>query len=364
MNITRLSVKNFRNLATQEVTLGQRLNVFVGNNAQGKTNLLESVYLCCLGKSPRTDRDKDMINWQEDRANVSVDFACRAGNKQIGMELSKDKKTPSLNGLSFNRIGELLGHLNCVYFSPEEIKVVTLSPAERRRFLDIDLCQLDKTYYSSLSRFNRILAQRNNLLKRAGSVEAIADMLIAWDAQLAREGARIIVKRREFCNALAVYADITHLYLTKTEKLTLEYVTNIGGETQSEIEQAYIKKLSDSLERDFMQRFTSNGCQRDDIKFSVDGVDIRNFGSQGQQRTTALSLKLAELELFNKLTGEYPILLLDDVLSELDRSRQKALLSYSDGAQIILTATKVEKLLIKNLDYKVFKITSGVAREQ
>lgn len=361
MIIKRLSVKNYRNLAEQTLEFCPNLNIFAGNNAQGKTNLLESVYLCCLGKSPRTDRDKDMINWSETRAKTTVDFDTRAGEKQVSVTLAKEKKYPSLNGIPMAKIGEILGHLNCVYFSPDEIRVVTASPHERRRFLDIDLCQTDKTYYHSLLRFNRILMQRNNLLKKAKRSEDIADILSVWDMQLAEEGARLTWKRREFCSLLAPKASAAHKTLTKTENMELQYISAVAGKTPEEMRENYKEKLAQNLEKDFNQRFTTYGSQRDDIKFSAEGTDIRSFGSQGQQRTAALALKLAELELFNELKGEYPVLLLDDVMSELDRSRQKALISFNGNVQIILTATKVDAALIKKLPYKKFTVKNGKA---
>jgi len=361
VKIKSVSVKNFRNLAEQKTELADGLNVFVGNNAQGKTNLLESVYLCCLGKSPRTDKDKDMICWGESYAKASVDFVSKYGERNISIELTKDKKTVFLNETSLSKIGDLLGNLNCVFFSPDEIRVITQSPAERRRFLDIDLCQTDKTYFRSLVRFNRILTQRNNLIKNSATIKELSETLAGWDEQLAKEGARITIKRREFCDMLSPKAAEAHKKLTKTENFELSYQASINGDTAEEIYEKYLKKLNESIEKDFYQRFTTFGCQRDDIKFSVDGIDIRSFGSQGQQRTAALALKFAELEIFKIVTGEYPILLLDDVLSELDRSRQKALLCFNDEVQIILTATKVENALIKNIPHKKFSIKNGVA---
>ncbi|MDD4832962.1 MAG: DNA replication/repair protein RecF, partial [Clostridia bacterium] len=364
VKIKSVSVKNFRNLAEQKTMLADGLNVFVGNNAQGKTNLLESVYLCCLGKSPRTDKDKDMICWGEDNAKANVDFVSKYGERNISIELTRDKKSVFLNDTSLNKIGDLLGNLNCVFFSPDEIRVITQSPAERRRFLDIDLCQTDKTYFRSLVRFNRILTQRNNLIKNSATIKELSETLAGWDDQLAKEGARITIKRREFCDMLSPKAAETHKKLTKTENFELSYQASISGETAEEIYEKYLKKLNESIEKDFYQRFTTFGCQRDDIKFSVNGIDIRSFGSQGQQRTAALALKFAELEIFKIVTGEYPILLLDDVLSELDRSRQKALLCFNDEVQIILTATKVETALIKNIPHKKFAIKNGVASSQ
>lgn len=362
MKVNSLRVENFRNLLPQTLQLGEGLNVFTGNNAQGKTNMLESIYLCCLGKSVRTDRDKELINWDAPSCYVSVECQSDSGKREISLAISKEKKIASVNGMPLLRIGELLGYLNCIYFSPEEINVVTMSPDKRRRFLDIDLCQLNKRYYSSLVRFNKTLTQRNNLLKKAASVSALEQTLPIWDEALSKEGAVLTKIRRDFCAALTPSVEETHLRLTKEEKLKMAYIQNIKGESEEEIKENYFKKLRASVEKDFALRFTTAGCQRDDICFLVNGVDIRNFGSQGQQRTTALSLKLAELELFNQMAGEYPVLLLDDVLSELDIKRQRALLSFNGKAQIVLTATKVERALIKDIDATRFRIKAGEAK--
>ncbi|MDD3831716.1 MAG: DNA replication/repair protein RecF [Clostridia bacterium] len=359
MKVKWVKVNGFRNLATQTVTLGTGLNLFIGNNAQGKTNLLESVYLCCLGKSVRTDHDRDMIGWDKPSSSVMLNYDCIAGSREIEVKLLKDKKSILINDTPIMRIGELLGYFNCIYFSPEEIRVITSSPIERRRFLDIDLCQLDKEYYRSLVKFNKILLQRNNLLKQSNHIDSLRDMLSIWDTQLARAGAIITYKRKQFCDSLAPYVEQAHAKLTKTETLSIQYLQSISGNDLDTINANYLAKLTDSIDKDYVQRFTTVGCQRDDIKFSVNGIDIRTFGSQGQQRTAALSLKLAELELFYNIKRDYPVLLLDDVLSELDRSRQKALLNFSTQVQILLTTTKIDNNLIKNIDVTRLRLKCG-----
>lgn len=211
MKVNEITVCNLRNLAKQTVTPSEKLNIFCGANAQGKTNLVESVYLCAIGKSPRTDKDKDMICWGKDYAYVKVKYTCRYGDGEIYVALRNSaKKQIAVNSVAITKMGELMGYLNCIYFSPNEIKIITQSPVERRRFLDIDLCQTDRNYYYSLSRFNKALAQRNNILKQSNSVEEARDTLFAWDAQIAEEGAKIIAKRKEFCNKLKVYAKQSH----------------------------------------------------------------------------------------------------------------------------------------------------------
>ena len=361
MQVTQISVNNYRNLARQTVTPSSGLNIFTGDNAQGKTNFVESVYLCCIGKSPRTDKDKDLICWGKDRAIVKVKYTCRFGEGEIEVALSMGaKKQVTVNSVPIAKMGELMGYLNCIYFSPNEIKIISQSPQERRRFLDIDLCQTDKNYFYSLSRFNKALAQRNNLLKQARSIEEVRETVFVWDKQIAEEGARVIAKRKNFCKNLKIYAKQSHATLTDgDEQLELEYITQIKGESANEISENYLQLLQNSAEKDFQLRHTSVGCQRDDVSLKINGTDVRSFGSQGQLRTTALSLKLAELKIFKNLIGEYPVLILDDVLSELDFERQSRLLNFDTELQILLTsATEIPHNLTNNC--KFFTVKNGV----
>lgn len=362
MRVKCISVNNFRNLSPAKITPDGGLNLILGDNAQGKTNLLESVCLCCLGKSPRTDKEREMINYDADFARVNIEFTSRYGSADIAVVLSKKrKKAVAVNSVPILKIGELLGYLNAVYFSPDEIRVIRMSPADRRRFLDVDLCQADRNYYYSLVKYNKILNQRNNLIKKSRDIETLKEMLFVWDAQLARECARIVAKRARFCDRLKALAADAHKRLTDgKESLEISYVTQIEGENVEEREKSAALLLSGSVEKDFDLGYTTSGCQRDDLKFCVNGADIRSFGSQGQQRTAALSLKLAELEIFKELTGDYPVLLLDDVLSELDLSRQKRLLDFCDKVQIILTATHIDEELIRGREYAEFRLKNGV----
>ncbi len=361
MRVVNLSVKNFRNLYEQSISFEKGLNVITGQNAQGKTNLMESIYLCSLGKSPRTEKHKDMINYQKDFARVSTAFNSRFGDAEISVVLYKNKKkSVSVNSIPILKTGEMLGYFNTVYFSPDEIRLIKASPDYRRRFMDIDLSQTDKNYFYSLVSFNKILAQRNSLLKSSNNIDSLKDMLFVWDTQLALECARIVYKRQAFCNTLKDFAADAHLRVSGgKEKLELTYITAIKGDSIAEKKQTALNLLKSTLQRDFELRYTTTGCQRDDIKFSVNGVDVREFGSQGQQRTSSLALKLAELSVFKQTTGDYPVLMLDDVLSELDLTRQKQLLTFDEDMQIILTATHLEQALEKNLQYKKFTITEG-----
>ena len=364
MRVTEIAVSNYRNLAKQRVLLGNELNIFTGDNAQGKTNLVESVYLCCIGKSPRTDKDRDLIRWEQDKAFVRVKYACRFGEGEITITLTAGaKKQITVNSVPISKIGELMGYLNCIYFSPNEIKIISQSPAERRRFLDIDLCQTDKNYFYSLSRFNKALAQRNNLLKQAKSIENVKDTVFVWDKQIAEEGAKIIAKRRSFCEKLKGYAQQSHATLTDgKEQLEMQYVTQINGDGVAKIAENYLSLLQSSIEKDFQLRHTSLGCQRDDIALKINGTDVRSFGSQGQLRTTALSLKLAELQIFKNVIGEYPVLILDDVLSELDVDRQRRLLNFDSELQILLTTATEINHDLTNSNCKRFTISQGLCK--
>jgi len=366
MKITKIHVANYRNLQKQTVEPDGGLNVFVGDNAQGKTNLVESVYLCCIGKSPRTDRDKDLVAWGEDKSYVKVEYVSKFGKGEIEIDLARsEKKQIFVNGAQISKMGELMGYLNCIYFSPNEIKIISQSPSERRRFMDIDLCQTDKNYFYSLVRYNKALVQRNNALKQAVDLEDAKESVFAWDKLMAEEAARIVPKRREFCEKLKNLAKTAHEKLTDgKETLELEYITQLQGETAQETHDWLLAALQDNSEKDFGLRHTSIGCQRDDIAVKINGTDVRNFGSQGQLRTTALSLKLAELANFRNLIGEYPVLILDDVLSELDADRQRRLLNFDPELQILLTsATDVsQKLMAKQ--YKIFEILAGVCLQK
>ncbi|MCH5160383.1 MAG: DNA replication/repair protein RecF [Clostridiales bacterium] len=366
MKVTEICVNNYRNLAKQTILPSGGLNIFTGDNAQGKTNLVESVYLCCIGKSPRTDKDKDLICWGKDKAFVRVKYLCRFGEGEIEVALTANaKKQISVNSVPIAKIGELMGYLNCIYFSPNEIKIISQSPQERRRFLDIDLCQTDKNYFYSLTRFNKALQQRNNLLKQARSVEEVRDTVFVWDKQIAEEGARVIAKRKSFCEKLKVYAKQSHATLTNNEEqLELDYVTQIKGENVNEIAENYQIALQNSIEKDLQLRYTTVGCQRDDVALSINGTDVRSFGSQGQLRTTALSLKLAELQIFKNLIGEYPILILDDVLSELDVDRQRRLLNFDAELQILLTSATEISHGLTNADCKFFSVKQGICSEK
>ena len=355
MEIKSVQLKNFRNYTNEVVFFNKNLNVLEGKNAQGKTNLLEAVFLCAIGKSPRTNKEKELIKWNENLGKVTIEFNKISGNKKIEIYLfSNQNKAVKINGVPIKKLGELMGELNAIYFSPDELKLVKDSPDERRRFMDIDLSQFNKNYFYALNKYNKILNQRNKLLK-SGNENSIKETISIWNEQLSEQACFIILKRLELIEQLKVFAKKAHFYLTdNAEEMNLSYVglTNTNKET---LKQKLLKLYDESLEKDLNLGYTTVGPHRDDIKIVVNNIDVRHFGSQGQQRTCALSLKLAELEIFKTNLGEYPVLLLDDVLSELDKTRREKLLTIINNFQTLLTCTEYNL----NIPANVLKVKSG-----
>ncbi len=339
MKITRVTLKNFRSYPVAEVELGGGVNVFTGSNAQGKTNLLEAVYLTAVGRSMRTPRDRELIRWGETRARVKVEAEGVTGKRKVEIVLSdKENKRVAVGGAQVTKLGELMGVITVVLFSPDETAVIKDGPAERRRFADIAICQISRAYFYLLSRYNKTLAQRNKLIKS----RADGDTLDVWDEQLARAGAKLIRTRKGFFRRISPLAAAAHEFLTDgKESLTVSY-ESLDGETDDELYKNLLERLRRDRDRDLMQGFTHSGPQTDDFAAVIGGADVRKFGSQGQQRTAALALKLAQLDLMEEETGESPVLLLDDVFSELDPARQKKLIERLSRCQTIITATHID----------------------
>lgn len=340
MKINSIEVSNYRNYTNEKVNFDDNLNIIIGKNAQGKTNLLEAIFLCAIGKSPRSSKDKDLVNWDRDFAKISINITKKIGTHDIDIYLFKSQnKAIKIDKIPIKKIGLLLGTLNAIYFSPDELKLIKESPEERRKFMDIDLCQFDRNYYYNLSNYNKVLMQRNKLLK-SEDIKSLKETLPIWDIELAKNGSKIIFSRLKLIEKLKIYANKVHNELTSNnEDLKLSY-QGYTAESVEKLEKLLLEKLEENIEKDIKLGFTTVGPHRDDIKIEANGIDLRSFGSQGQQRTASLSLKLAELEVFNENLGEYPVLLLDDVLSELDENRQNKLLSYVSNIQTILTCTE------------------------
>ena len=361
MYLTGLTLENYRNYRSLKLSLKPGLNVLTGENAQGKTNLLEAVYFTSIGKSMRTPRDKELILWGEDRARIKAEAVGKYGRKKVEFLIDKrDNKRVAVNGAEIRKLGELMGVIMTVLFSPDEIAVIKNSPGDRRRFMDIAVCQLSRAYFYLLSRYNKTLAQRNRLLKSGTD----GDTLDVWDMQLAGAGAKVIKTRRGFINRLSALADKNHRYLTKDkESLTLNY-ESLSGETEEEIRVNFLSELKRTRDKDILYGFTHIGAQTDDFAVLAGDVDVRKYGSQGQQRTAALSLKLAELDLFKDESGESPVLLLDDVFSELDENRQEKLIGRLNGFQTEVTCTRIEENLKKYFsDANFFRVENGTVKE-
>ena len=358
MFVENLELNNFRNYQTEKIKFSPNINLIVGKNAQGKTSILEAIYYSAIGRSAKTTKDSELINWSKERANFKLKLLKESGTKEIEINFSRSqKKSIRVNGVNLLKIGDLLGNIAVVFFSPDELKLVKDAPQDRRKFLDTDISQLSKNYFYLLTKYNKILDQRNKLLKSFEDKKLIEQTLPIWDSQLADVGSQIILYRTNFLEKLKVIANKAHSYITSGEEnLELEYA-GIVGETVEEIKQKLIEGLHQTREKDIKLGYTNIGPHRDDIKLVVNSVDIRSFGSQGQQRTVALSLKLAELEIFKEEIGEYPVLLLDDVLSELDQERQRRLLAYAKNLQTLITATQYDPFMFQ--DVNIIKIEKG-----
>ncbi|MDD3947109.1 MAG: DNA replication/repair protein RecF [Clostridia bacterium] len=355
MIVTRLTLKDFLSYPSEDVSFSDGIHVITGENAAGKTNLVESLYFASLGRSYRHNKDKELIRWDaEGGAKVSVSVQKKYSKHHIDIYVNpQGRKSILVDGLPLQKMGELMGVLNVVFFSPDEISLVKESPAYRRRFLDISLCQQSKTYFYTLQRYNKLLVQRNVMLKTNKGRPSLQDMLSLVDADFVRCASFIIQERAKFLAKLAPYAAMRHEMLTSgKETLRIHYETE---EVHLEnIAEDLKRRMQESLAKDCKLDYTTVGPHRDDIKIAANGVDIRNFGSQGQQRSAVLSLKLAEIELFKEKTGETPVLLLDDVLSELDDTRKDALFQSLDGIQTMVTCTELTRNLGKH--YKKYTI--------
>ena len=355
MKIKQLKLKNYRNYDLLDLEFDSSTNIFYGDNAQGKTNILESIYLCGTTKSHRGTKDRDLIKFGEEESHIEAVVEKNEVPFKIDIHLKKNSpKGIAINKMPIRRASELFGIINIVFFSPEDLNIIKNGPSERRRFIDLELAQLDKVYLSDLSNYNRIVNQRNKLLKDSYNRQEILETLDVWDMQLAHYGKKIIDRRNLFIYQLNEIAGKVHERLTGgKEILNISYEPSNGN---MDLEQA----IKNNRERDIRMKSTSVGPHRDDICFMTDEVDIRKFGSQGQQRTAALSLKLSEIELVKEVTKDTPILLLDDVLSELDKHRQNYLLDSIYDVQILITCTGVDDFVNHRFSInKMFHVEKG-----
>ena len=360
MNIRSIELKNFRNYENLEISFDEGTNILFGDNAQGKTNILEAAYMSGTPKSHKGSRDREMIRFGEEEAHLKT-VVVRGGREyQIDMHLKKNRaKGIAIDKIPIKKASELFGILNIVFFSPEDLNIIKNGPAERRRFLDSELCQLDRIYLADLTNYNKILAQRNKLLKDMIYRPSLSDTLPVWDMQLIETGKKIIRRRKQFVDELReIVSDIHYRISGGKEKLFLKYEPNID-------DIFFEDELSRAKEKDKKLCQTSVGPHRDDLLFSIGDVDIRKYGSQGQQRTSALSLKLSEIELVRKSISDTPVLLLDDVLSELDSSRQNYLLNNISDTQTIITCTGLDEFVRNRFTVnRVFEVIAGHVYER
>jgi DNA replication and repair protein RecF len=360
MIVKSLELKDYRNYGSLNMQFHNGTNILYGENAQGKTNILEAIYLCGTTKSHRGSKDREIVMFGEEEAHIRIILEKNQIPHRIDLHLKKNKaKGVAIDGIPIKRQGELFGMLNLVFFSPEDLYIIKNGPAERRRFLDLELCQLDKIYLNHLSNYNKILAQRNNLLKQISTNRNLLDTLYIWDSKLVEYGYKIIETRGEFVQRLNELVGEIHNRLTGgKEVLLLQYEPNVKAAD-------FEAKLKKSLERDLYLKMTHIGPHRDDLCFLLGQIDIRKYGSQGQQRTAALSCKLAEIDLVKSVIKDNPVLLLDDVLSELDRTRQTHLLNSIGDIQTMITCTGLEEFINLRFQYnKIFHVVEGTVTSE
>jgi DNA replication and repair protein RecF len=359
MRIEKLELLDFRNYEKQGFEFHENVNIILGNNGQGKSNLLEGIYILSMGKSFRTQKDAEMIRFGKDFLRSKGIFIKSGRNLDIEVMISKDEKRFRIDGFSGSKNADLLENAYMVVFSPEDMKTVREEPEKRRKFMDRELFQIRPLYYKELSRYKKSLLQRNTLLKKEFPDENLLDV---WDENLLRYGSNIIRERHFFIEKLKGISKGVHSSITDGgEDLDISYEPDvIFAEDPSEQRAIFAEKLKGCRETDRVRRYTGAGPHRDDIRISVGGVDVRRFGSQGQQRTAALSLKLAELKIIKDETGEDAVILLDDVLSELDGERQRFLINALSDNQIFISAAEMSGEIMQSLpEGYVYKISGG-----
>lgn len=355
MIIKSLELADYRNYELLTMQFDKGTNILYGDNAQGKTNILEAIYVASTTKSHKGSKDKEIVNFDKEESHIRTYLEKDGINTRIDMHLRKSKtKGIAIDGKKIKKAADLLGLCNVVFFSPEDLSIIKNGPAERRRFIDMELCQLDSFYMYNLNNYNKIVNQRNKLLKDMFMNPNLRDTLNIWDSQLLSYGSKIIERRFNFIEQLnEIIYDIHKKLSGDKEEIKMKYEPDVLIED-------YEKKLKINQEKDIKIKQTSVGPHRDDFSFLIGDIDIRKYGSQGQQRTAALSLKLSEIELVKKLTKDTPILLLDDVLSELDSNRQNYLLNSIKDIQTIISCTGLDEFLKNRFEInRIFKVNNG-----
>ena len=360
MYFKSLTLQDFRNYSELSAEFHQKVNIITGENAQGKTNLIEALYFMSLGKSFRTFRDSELIGFDKPFCRFRTVFVKDGEENTLDFTISADAKEARLNGMRCTKNSDLLENVYTVIFSPEDLKIVKDEPEKRRRFIDRELCMMDPVYYRALSRYKKALLQRNNLLREDRPDKGL---IAVWNEALANEGSKVIRRRAAFTERLNAVSSRLHDSITNGKE-TLKIAYESDCPLDRDQEGAFLELLGRNTDLDLSRRTTSLGPHRDDLKIEIDGVDARKYGSQGQQRTAALSLKLAEISLIKEETGEDAVLLLDDVLSELDPNRQAFLLKTLSNVQLFITAAERSASLLEKIPaYRLFIIENGRIKE-
>ena len=364
MFIKELKLKNFRNYSDLSIDFDERVNLITGQNAQGKTNLIESLYISSMGRSFRTSRDSEMIRFGEDMSYVKVTAEKEFTDTKVEIVLrsgagSTSGKAVKKDGNNVRKTAELIENIIIVIFSPDDLRIVKDEPEKRRKFIDRELSQIKPAYFDAFMKYRRALMERNSYLKNDSIDESMLDI---WDDGLIRYGAVIMRYRDDFIRELSDISGNIHYNITNgKERVTIKYDPDIDLASDVKVQEEFIERqLAASRDTDIRRRTTTRGPHKDDISFMIDDINVRNYGSQGQQRTSALSLKLAELEIIKKETGENAVLLLDDVMSELDEERREYLIRALSENQIFITTTDIDESLMRAYpDAKVIRIENG-----
>lgn len=356
MHVNSLELKNFRNYTAQRLEFSPHTNVIYGNNAQGKTNILEAVYLFAHGRSHRAKNDKELIKFGEEFSRIAIEFEDTNRSHSAKMHLKRNgKKAVSINSVPINKLSKLMSYLNVVMFSPEDLDLIKGSPSFRRRFIDSSLSQLYPNYLVNLTDYNKALLQKNSLLKQLRSQNKRSDSLLTvWNMTLAQKGSAIMKYRTEFVEFINKFAAAIQKEISG-EELKIEYAPSI----KSDDENRFLEYLESHQQREIEMTSAQWGVQRDDLSIMINSNEARLYGSQGQQRTAALSMKIAQADYIEHIKSEYPVLLLDDIMSELDINRRMYLSQKIRDKQVLITSTDTD-IIESTEDTKLFRIDKGM----
>ncbi len=351
MWINKINLQNFRNYEKESINLNKNINIFYGENAQGKTNIIEAIFLCSIGKSFRAKKDSEMIKLEKDSSIIEIEYEKSDRDGKIKIELGK-RKNIYLNGIKLKKLSELLGNINIVIFTPDDIEILKGGPQNRRKFLDIMISQLRPNYMHILNLYLKTLEQRNNYLRQIKEQNKEENLLEIWDEKLVEYAIRIYKYREEFIEKISEKIKSIHKEITNNkENIEIVYKTECKNKEE------YSNLLKQRRKLDIIKGYTTKGIHRDDFEILINEKEISTYGSQGQHRTAVLSLKISELQVIYDEIGEYPILLLDDFMSELDKSRRSNLLKYMNNTQVIITCT--ENFEIENINFSEFNVKNG-----